>query len=64
MDIVGSELKRRELRGQRIVEGLTGFPTSRFSAIVFSVLPAQTTLVFAFYLLRTTKYDENRLSWI
>lgn len=52
MDIVGSELKRRELRGQRIIEGLTGFPTTRFSAIVFSVLPAQTTLVFTFYLQR------------
>lgn len=63
MDIVGSELKRRELRGQRIVQGLTGFPTSRFSAIVFSVLPAQTTLVFVFYL-GTTRYDENSLSWI
>jgi hypothetical protein len=36
-------LKRRGLRGQKIVEGLTGFPTSRFSAIVFSVLLAQTT---------------------
>lgn len=54
-NIVGSELKRRELRGQRIVEGLTGFPTTRFSAIVFSVLPAQTTLVFG--LLSTTRYE-------
>lgn len=44
MDIVGGELKRRELRGQRIVEGLTGFPTTRFSAIVFSVLPAHRPL--------------------